>query len=66
MEPDVLGGDTDLLEMSVLYADDNVDHNLITLDGKGDISWKECHCFCHVWKTDKPYHSTKTDLRTKI
>ena len=27
MEPDVLGGDTDLLEMSVLYADDNVDHN---------------------------------------
>ena len=35
MEPDVLGGGVDLLEMSVLFAADNVAHNLITLDGKG-------------------------------
>ena len=35
VEPDVLGGDVDLLEMSVLFAADNVDHNIITLDGKG-------------------------------
>ena len=35
VEPDVLGGDVDLLEMSVLFAADNVDHNVITIDGKG-------------------------------
>ena len=35
VEPDVLGGDVDLLEMSVLFAADNVDHSIITLDGKG-------------------------------
>ena len=35
VEPDVLGGDVDLLDMSVLFAADNVDHNIITIDGKG-------------------------------
>ena len=35
VEPDVLGGDVDLPEMSVLFAADNVDHNIITIDGKG-------------------------------
>ena len=35
MEPDVLGGDVDLLDMSVLFVADNVDHNIITIDGKG-------------------------------
>ena len=35
MEPDVLGGDVDLLDMSVLFAADNVDHNIITIDDKG-------------------------------
>ena len=34
VEPDVLGGNVDLLGMSVLFAD-NVDHNIITIDGKG-------------------------------
>jgi hypothetical protein len=31
----VLGGDVNLLGTSVLVAVDNVDHNVITLDGKG-------------------------------
>jgi len=35
VEPDVLGGNADLLEMSVIFAADNVDHNIITIDGKG-------------------------------
>ena len=35
VEPDVLGGDVDFSEMSVLFAADNVDHNIITIDGKG-------------------------------
>ena len=35
MEPDVLGDDVDLLEMSVLFAANNVDHNIITIDDKG-------------------------------
>ena len=35
VEPDVLGGDVDLLDMYVLFAADNVDHNIITIDGKG-------------------------------
>ena len=35
VEPDVLGGDVDLLDMSVLFAADNMDHNIITVDGKG-------------------------------
>ena len=35
VEPDVLGGYVDLLDMSVLFAADNVDHNIITIDGKG-------------------------------
>ena len=34
VEPDVLGGNVNLLAMSVLFAD-NVDHNIITIDGKG-------------------------------
>jgi hypothetical protein len=32
---DVLGDDIDLLDSMVLFAADNVDHNSITLDGKG-------------------------------
>ena len=35
VELDVLGGNVDLLGMSVLFAADNVDHNIITIDGKG-------------------------------
>ncbi|KAH3852469.1 hypothetical protein DPMN_094979 [Dreissena polymorpha] len=35
MEPDVLISDIDSFEMSVLFAADNVDHNIVTLDGKG-------------------------------
>ena len=35
VESDVLGGNVDLLGMSVLFAADNVDHNIITIDGKG-------------------------------
>ena len=35
VEPDVLGGDVDLLDMSVLFAADSVDHNIITIDGSG-------------------------------
>ncbi len=35
VDPDVLGGDIDLLDLSVLFAADNVDHNIITIDGKG-------------------------------
>ena len=34
VEPDVLGGNVNLLGMSVLFAD-SVDHNIITIDGKG-------------------------------
>ena len=34
VEPNVLGGNVNLLGMSVLFAD-NVDHNIITIDGKG-------------------------------
>ena len=33
--PDVLGGDMDMLGMTLLFAADNVDHNRVTLDGKG-------------------------------
>ena len=33
--PDMLGGDIDILEMALLFAADNVDHNIVTLDGKG-------------------------------
>ncbi|KAH3722411.1 hypothetical protein DPMN_065370 [Dreissena polymorpha] len=35
MEPYVLGSDIDSLEMSVLFAADNVDPNFVILDGKG-------------------------------
>lgn len=63
VEPDVLGGDVDLLEMSVVFAADNVERNVITIDGKGP--WNGCHCLCHPWKTDEPSHSAKTDLRTE-
>ena len=55
VEPDVLGGDVDLLEMSVVFAADNVERNVITIDGKGP--WNGCHCLCHPWKTDEPSHS---------
>lgn len=33
--PDILGGQTDINDMMLLFAADNVDHNIITLDGKG-------------------------------
>lgn len=33
--PDVLGGSIDTLDTALLFAADNVDHNIITLDGKG-------------------------------
>ena len=33
--PDLLGSDIDMLGTSLLFAGDNVDHNIITLDGKG-------------------------------
>ena len=32
---DVLGGDIDIPDTALLFAADNVDHNIITLDGKG-------------------------------
>ena len=32
---DVLGSDVEILDQSLLFAGDNVDHNIITLDGKG-------------------------------
>ena len=35
LAPDVLGGDIVILGQSRLFAGDNVDHNIITLDGKG-------------------------------
>ena len=34
MEPGVLGRDVYLQGMTVLFAVDNVDHNIITIDGK--------------------------------
>ena len=37
MEPEVLGGNEDLLGTSVLFAADNVDHNIITLNRKGTL-----------------------------
>ncbi|CAB4009535.1 Hypothetical predicted protein [Paramuricea clavata] len=33
--PDVLGGDIHALDAALLFAADNVEHNIITLDGKG-------------------------------
>ena len=33
--PDVLGDDIDQLDATLLFAADNVDHNIITIDGKG-------------------------------
>ena len=33
--PDMLVDDTDLLDMALLFARDNVDHNILTLDDKG-------------------------------
>ena len=35
LAPDVLCGDMDILGQSLLFAGDNVDHYIITLDGKG-------------------------------
>ena len=35
LAPDVLGSDMDILGQSLLFAGDNMDHNIITLDGKG-------------------------------
>jgi hypothetical protein len=40
VEPEVLGRDEDLLGTSVLFAVDNVDHNINTLDGKGTFHWR--------------------------
>lgn len=34
LAPDVLGSDMDILGQTLLFAGDNVDHNIITLDGK--------------------------------
>ena len=33
--PDLLVKDSDLLDLSLLFAADNVDHNILTIDGKG-------------------------------
>ncbi|KAJ8023883.1 hypothetical protein HOLleu_36450 [Holothuria leucospilota] len=33
--PDLLVEDIDRLDLSLLFAGDNVDHNIITIDGKG-------------------------------
>ena len=33
--PDLLIEETGVFDLSVLFAGDNVDHNIITLDGKG-------------------------------
>ena len=35
LAPDVLGSDMDVHDHCLLFAGDNVDHNIITLDGKG-------------------------------
>ena len=35
LAPDVFSGDMDILSQSLLFAENNVDHNIITLDGKG-------------------------------
>ena len=64
VEPDVLGGDVELLDMFVLFAAENVDHNTITIDGKG-TSWNGCHCLCHSWNTDKPSYSARKKLKTR-
>ena len=37
--PGVLGSDINILDTSLLFAGDNVDHNIITLDGKGTFHW---------------------------
>jgi len=61
VEPDVLGHNVDLLEMSVLFAADNVDHNIITIDGKG--TFRGMGVIASV--TPKPSHYAKTDLGTE-
>ena len=33
--PDMLANDNDLLDMALLFAGDNVDHNILTIDGRG-------------------------------
>ena len=33
--PEMLGENINLLDMSLLFAGDNVDHNILTIDGKG-------------------------------
>ena len=33
--PNMLGQDIDALNMALLFAADNVDHNILTIDGKG-------------------------------
>lgn len=33
--PDMLADDTDVLDMTLLFAGDNVDQNILTIDGKG-------------------------------
>ena len=35
LAPGALVGDIDILGQSLLFSGDNVDHNVITLDGKG-------------------------------
>jgi hypothetical protein len=35
VSPDILGGHINALDAVVLFAADNVDHKIITLDGKG-------------------------------
>ena len=67
VEPDVIG-DVDLLDMSVIFAADNVDQNIITIDDKETF-----HGMPRVSlplspppppppKTDKPSYSARTDL----
>ncbi len=33
--PDMLGEDIDMKDATLLFAADNVDHNVLTIDGKG-------------------------------
>ena len=50
VEPDVLGGDVDFLEMSVLFAADIVHHNVINIDGKITFHRRGVYGLCHPSK----------------
>jgi len=45
--PDVLGSDINILDTSLLFAGNNVDHNIITLDGMGWDRNDSCHHTIH-------------------